>query len=526
MAEETTDDGAEKESPPPEDGVIERYSIHLDGIDYQIRILSGHHDVFYRLSLPDFDLGTLALMKDIIERLITNIDVGVVDFMDPKAVKEIKSKFQQTIESLIDNELPEIDPETKREITADILHRVIGLGHLDVLLADPNLEEVVVNSAKNPVWVYHKNHGWMESNLRIPTEQQVQEISKSIARDIGKEVSILYPLLDAHLLNNDRVNAVLYPIADHGTEITIRKFSSEPWTVTDFIQNKTATAEVMALVWLAIQYEMNIMISGGTGSGKTSFMNACTPFIHPKQRVISIEDTRELQLPKFLYWCPLKTRMANPEGKGEITMLDLLVNALRMRPDRVLFGEVRKQREAEILFEAMHTGHSVIATMHADTCDQTIRRLTNAPISIPSSMVEAIDLNIVMFRDRRSGIRRVFEVGEITMQMNQTVINMLYGWNPRTDETEEKTREPLLFADIRRHTGLTSNEIHDDLAEKRRILEWFVEHDLRDVNGIGHILKTYYIDTDFVNAAVDAGRPPTGLLDELARRPKVAEKDS
>ncbi|MFH1721330.1 MAG: ATPase, T2SS/T4P/T4SS family [Candidatus Altiarchaeota archaeon] len=502
----------EKADKPKDYKVLRDYSVEVDEMEYAIKIVSRHHDIFYHIRFPEFDLGTLALMKDIIERLITNIDIGVVDFMDPKAVKHIKAKFRGTIETLIDSELPDLDENLKKEIIADILHRVIGLGHLDLLLADPNLEEIVVNAAKEPIWVYHKEIGWLETNLKIPTEQQVQEISKSVARDIGKEVSILYPLLDAHLLNNDRVNAILHPIADKGTAITIRKFAREPWTFTDFVKNKTATTDLLALIWLAIQYEMNIMISGGTGSGKTSFMNIITPFIHPKQRIISIEDTRELQLPKFLYWCPLKTRMSSAEGTGEITMLDLLVNSLRMRPDRILFGEIRKQREAEILFEAMHTGHSIIATMHADTCDQTIRRLTNAPLAIPLTMVEAIDLNIVMFRDRRLGIRRIFEIGEITMQMNQTVVNILYGWNPRKDEIEVKSRDPILFSDISRHTGLNRGEIQADLDEKKSILDWIVTNEVRKIDEVGKVMKTYYLDKDYVTDVVSSNRGPSELI--------------
>lgn len=176
----------------------------------------------------------------------------------------------------------------------------------------------------------------------------------------------------------------------------------------DFINNKTCNIEIAALLWLAIGYEMNVLISGGTGSGKTSFLNACMPFIPPNQRVISIEDTRELMLPEFLYWTPLVTRTPNAEGKGEVSMLDLLVNSLRMRPDRIILGEMRKQQEAMVLFEAMHTGHSVYATVHADTSAETISRLVNPPLNVPPNLLKSVNLNVVMFRDRRKGIRRIF----------------------------------------------------------------------------------------------------------------------
>jgi len=208
---------------------------------------------------------------------------------------------------------------------------------------------------------------------------------------------VLDPLLDAHLITGDRANATLFPISGRGNTITIRRFRRDPWTVTDLIKNKTTSSEVMALIWMGMQYELNLILSGGTGSGKTSFLNVCLPFIQPNHRILSIEDTRELSLPSFLHWIPMTTREPNPEGKGAVEMLDLLVNSLRMRPDRIIVGEVRRQREAEVMFEAMHTGHSVYTTLHANTADETIRRLVNPPIEVPTTMLEAVHLNVVMY---------------------------------------------------------------------------------------------------------------------------------
>ena len=199
---------------------------------------------------------------------------------------------------------------------------------------------------------------------------------------IGKQITVLDPLLDAHLLSGDRVNSTLFPISTKGNTITIRKFRRDPWTVTDLISNKTVSSEVMATIWEAIQYEMSVVFSGGTASGKTTILGVSMPFIPPNHRIISIEDTREIFLPEYLHWVPLTTREPNPEGKGEVTMLDLLVNSLRMRPDRIVVGEIRRKEEAEVLFEAMHTGHSAYTTVHANTADETIRRLTNPPIEI------------------------------------------------------------------------------------------------------------------------------------------------
>ena len=327
-------------------------------------------------------------------------------------------------------------------------------------------------------------------------------------------------MLDAQLVTGDRANAVLYPIANKGNAITIRKFSRDPWTVTDLIKNKTSDSTIFALIWLAIQYEMNIIISGGTASGKTSFLNVCMPFIPPNNRIISMEDTRELQLPEFLYWCPLTTRLANPEGKGGVSMLDLLVNSLRMRPDRIILGEMRRKQEAEVLFEAMHTGHSVYATVHADNINETIQRLINPPIEIPPNMLGTVNLNVVMFRDRRRGLRRTLQVGEFISgeESGQITVkpNIIYRWKPGNDLFVEHSKPLRLFEDLSRHTGLSEIEINNDLAEKKLILEYMVKNEIRKLNEVGEVIKQYYLDREKVVGIAKKNLPISQLLNNLA----------
>ncbi len=281
---------------------------------------------------------------------------------------------------------------TSEEIQNDLMEKMKILSWLiDNKIRD--LEEIVILSAKESIRVYHKKYKWIRSNIILMREDKIVNYSKIIARRVGREITVLSPLLDAHLVTGDRVNSVLYPISTNGNTITIRKFARDPYTIVDLISNNTCNLDVACILWLAIEYEMNVLISGGTASGKTVLLNACMPFIPPNHRIVSVEDTRELMLPNFLYWTPLVTRSPNPEGKGEVSMLDLLVNSLRMRPDRIVMGEMRRKEEAMVLFEAMHTGHSVYATLHADCADETISRLTNLPLSIPSTLLGAVTRN-------------------------------------------------------------------------------------------------------------------------------------
>jgi flagellar protein FlaI len=246
-----------------------------------------------------------------------------------------------------------------------------------------------------------------------------------------------------------------------------------------------------------------LIVTGGTGSGKTSFLNAMAGLIPANQRIISIEDTRELTLPSFLHWIPMVVREPNPEGKGEVTMLDLMVNSLRQRPDRIIVGEIRRQREAEILFEAMHTGHSVYSTLHADNSEQTISRLVNPPINIPEGMLDALAGIVVTFRHRRFNIRRVLEFSEVHKKGK---LNTLYQWNVKSDKIKGTGKMERLSNLLSLYAGMDEKEIEEDVSEKVEILDWMVKNDYEHVDQVGEIVSHYYMDPDEVLETVRKGR--------------------
>jgi len=496
---------------------LERYEIESSGMKATVSIDKEERmPNQYKLVLPQASPATSALLNNIRNELITQVKVSASEILDPKVIDSLKARFEKEAQEIIKTKLPDLPDKTLSFLTGTLIHDMLGFGKTEFLLNDPHLEEVIINSATEPIRVYHKKYGWLLTDVIIDAESKIQNFSSMIARRVGRQISTLNPLLDAHLVSGDRANAVFYPISNKGNTITIRKFARDPWTITDFINSKTCSPEVFAMIWLAIQYEMNVLISGGTGSGKTSFLNVCMPLMPPNQRILTIEDTRELQLPKNLYWCPLTTRQPNPEGKGEVTMLDLLINALRMRPDRIILGEIRRKREAEVLFEAMHTGHSVYATIHADSVSETVQRLTNPPIEVPANMVSAVNLNIVMFRERRRGIRRVFQVGEFITSDDgkKTTItgNVVYRWKPSTDTMEQHNKSLRLFEDLSRHTGLSQHEINKDLEIKKKILGYLVKNKLRKLDEVGKIMSLYYLDPDFVTKTVSKNSKPDILL--------------
>ncbi len=499
--------------------IVETYKITEGGFDAEVRIIGGERTIKkYNLVHHQISPATAALMDQIKEELIGTVRISAEEILDPKIIETLKKRFKEKAKAILEQKLPGVEPQTENFLIMTLMKEMLGLGDIEILLSDPALEEIVILSSNEPVRVFHKKYGWLATNIFLSDELKIRDYFNTIARRVGRQITTLNPLLDAHLITGDRANAVLYPISSKGNTLTIRKFARDPWTVTDLIKNNTCSAGIFALIWFAIQYESNVLISGGTGTGKTSFLNVCMPFIPTNHRIISIEDTRELMLPEFLYWCPLTVRQPNPEGKGEVSMLDLLINSLRMRPDRIVLGEMRRKEQAEVLFEAMHTGHSVYATVHADSVHATIQRLTNPPIKVPANLLSAVNLNVVMFRNRKLNIRRVYQIGEFlpAEEEGEASIkpNLIYRWNPSSDKLMPHRKPIRLFEELSRHTGLSQHELDEDLKKKEKILEWMVNKDLRDIASVGKVMRAYYLDPPSLMKVVAGNGDPHEILSE------------
>jgi len=480
---------------PEREGTIDSYVFDNDGIQVLAKIIAKPDEYvpYYEVNVRELSEGTRMVLNTLKGELITTVKLDITEIMDPKKRDDVKRKFETRALFLLGKHFPALSEADKKVLTAYLLQNSLGLGDLEPLMHDEHLEELAINSAAEPVWVYHKKYGWCKTNVHLKSEENIYDVAAMIGRRIGKQINVLNPVMDAHLATGDRVNATLFPVSSFGNTITIRKFSRNPWTIPYLIELNCISAQVSGLIWLCIQNEMSLLVSGGTGSGKTSFLNAISCLIPANQRVISIEDTRELTLPHFLQWVPMTTREPNAEGKGEVSMLDLLVNSLRQRPDRIIMGEVRKQREAEILFEAMHTGHSVYATLHADNAAETITRLTTPPISMPKETLSSLAGIVVQFRHRRLNIRRTLEFAEVQKGGD---VNTLYRWDVKTDRIAEVGKMVTLSTTLSLYAGLTQKEIDQDVSDKAKILTWMVKKGYKDVNTVGTIVSQYYMNAE------------------------------
>ncbi|MBU1205240.1 MAG: Flp pilus assembly complex ATPase component TadA [Nanoarchaeota archaeon] len=471
---------------------LDSYKLNVNDIVVNVDITLKRNEFVptYSVSILNISKITNIILHKIREEFVSKVNIGDIQITDTGDPDIIKNKFGKEILVLIKKYFPDIDKRTSNLLVNYLIQENIGLGNVEILLRDKNLEDIVINNARDPVWVYHRKHGWLKTNVRIPTESKIRHYSTMIGRDVGKEITLLKPLMDASLPTGDRVNATLSPISTSGNTISIRKFAEKPWTITDFIKGKTLSYYGAALIWLAVQNELSVLITGGTGSGKTSMLNVISNFFPPNQRIISIEDTRELTLPDSLHWVPLETRLPNPEGKGEVTMLDILVNSLRMRPDRMIVGEIRRKKEAEVLFEAMHTGHSVYATLHANNAQETVVRMTNPPIEIPKLMLPALSLIVVQHLDRRTGRRRTLQIAEVLPTGDPNVLLQL---DAQRDELKQINESKVLMDTINLYTGLTPDEIKADINEKINILKWLVKNNITNIHQMGLIFAKYYI---------------------------------
>ncbi|WP_298499486.1 CpaF family protein [uncultured Methanobrevibacter sp.] len=405
-----------------------------------------------------------------------------------------------------------ISAEYLDKLSNKILRDLIGYGEIDSLIHDDDLEEIMINGIDKPVFVYHRKYGMMKTNVKFSDEKELMDLIDSIARQINRRIDQESPILDGRLADGSRINATIPPASADGPSLTIRKFKKDPLTIIDLIKSKTISVELAAFLWLCFDglgvKSANAIISGGTSSGKTTTLNALCAFINPKERIITIEDTLELQIPHE-HVIRMETKPANVENKGELTMNDLVKNSLRQRPDRIIVGEVRAG-EAITLFTALNTGHSGFGTLHSNDARETITRLTNEPMSVPEIMIQAIDFIIMQNRIYTStgvSYRRISEVAEVVgIEEGVVQLNKIFEWNPETDRIENVSISSKFLSQIANLSGNTINEIHREIENRETVLNHMVKHDIRDVDDVKTILDLYFKDSQKVLNRIMLGR--------------------
>lgn len=397
-----------------------------------------------------------------------------------------------------------ISNEYLDNLARKLFQDLVGYGEIDPLIRDDNLEEIMVIGIDKPVFVYHREYGMMKTNILFKDAGEVMNLIDSIARQINRRIDQESPILDGRLPDGSRVNATIPPISADGPSMTIRKFKRDPLTIIDLINSKTISVELAAFFWLCFDglgvKSANAIISGGTSSGKTTTLNALSSFINPKERIITIEDTLELQIPHE-HVIRMETRPPNVENRGELTMNDLVKNSLRQRPDRIIVGEVRGS-EAITLFTALNTGHSGFGTLHSNDARETITRLTNAPMSVPNIMISAIDFIIMQNRIYRSdgvSFRRISEVAEVSgIEEGVIQLNKIFEWDPQSDTIKNVGITSKTLTEIAKVSGNSLNSLHDEIKNREIVLQHMVNQNIRSIRDVSTVLEMYYLDSQKV----------------------------
>ncbi len=387
-------------------------------------------------------------------------------------------------------------------LATQISQVMLGYGKLDPMIKDDDLEEIMVIGTGSSVFVYHRKIGMMVTNVVFESDDDIRSIIDVIARQVNRRIDQQTPILDARLKDGSRVNATLPPVSADGPTLTIRKFRKDPLTVVDLINFKTMSSHLAGFLWVCTDgmgvKPCNAIIAGGTGSGKTTTLNTIAAFVPPRERIITIEDTLELQLPHS-HVLRMETRPPNIEGKGELTMDTLVKNSLRQRPDRVIVGEVRGG-EAITLFTALNTGHSGMGTLHSNTARETITRLINPPMSVPNIMIPALDFIIMqnrMYRAEGGSIRRVTEVAEVVgMEEGNVQLNRIFEWNNVTDKVEYVGIASQTLREIAEMRGVGITELEEEIEKRRLVLEYLADNNIRSIEEVGRCVNSYYKDPD------------------------------
>lgn len=464
---------------------------------FRSEIVEQDGEEIYKVNIPELNDNEKAVLKAIEDRAIKELFQSYSKRERKKLVDDI---LRIAIDYVEMNKV-KVNKEKLPAIAEMIANNMLGFGKLEPLLNDDDLEEVMVIGIGLPVYVAHRKLGTLATNIYFDDDDEIKRIIEKIARFTGRKIDAATPLLDARLPDGSRVNATLAPVSLDGSTITIRKFKAEALTIIDLIRFGTLTLEVAAFLWLAVEglgaRPSNILVSGGTGSGKTTTLNCLSLLIPKKDRVITIEDTAELQLP-LKHKIRLETKPPNIEGRGGLDFHQLLINTLRMRPDRIILGEIRG-REAETLFVAMNTGHDgCMGTVHANTASETITRLTNPPMNVPVIMIPALDLIIMQNRIVHKGKvkRRITEIAEIGgLEVDKVLLNRIYSYNPKLD-TLENAGPSRLKQEIAKKAGVSIEEINKELKRRELLLECLVRKNIRALHDVYSWIQSYYKDSD------------------------------
>jgi len=458
-------------------------------------------ELVYRLIEPDIDEETEMILDEIQSILERTFEVNFNEVEQGEAEKYLSEK----IDMIVDKYNIALSGEQREVIRYYAYRDLAGLGKLQPLMNDKEVEDISCDGTDIPVYVYHRNpkYGSIKTDIVWSEEDKLNSFVMKLAQRCGRSISVSSPLLDGALPDGSRVQATLATdIARKGSNFTIRRFTEDPLTPIHMMDFETENAQMLSYLWTLVENGKSTLVAGTTGAGKTSQLNALSLFIKPEKKIVSIEDTPELRLPHD-HWVPEVARSgfgSSAEGGGQVTMDNLLKESLRQRPEYIIVGEVRGE-EAYILFQQMATGHTGLSTIHADSIKMLMDRLTTKPIDLSPSLIETLDCIMLISRIRYndSYIRRIkglYEVREYDKNRGIDV-NQVFGWD--ADEDEYTTvNNSLILRDIVQESNRSETDLQRELMNKQEVLNWMQDEQTKNYKKVGDIISRYYSDPESV----------------------------
>jgi flagellar protein FlaI len=474
--------------------IVDKYSLYEPFA--QVAIVQEPKTGEYKYILDELQLDTFerGIYNRVLEILLAEIESPKEEIADPRkffaqAAKRIVDKYRISLGWLPDVSWYKILYHAERDL--------VGFGIIDPLMRDPNIEDISCDGVNKSVYIWHRTFESIETNVKFENDEVLDNLVVKLVHMAGKHVSSAFPIVDASLPGKHRL-AVAYrrEITPFGTAFTIRKFRDDPYSIIDLINIGTFTEEMAAYLWICLENRASIMVLGGTAAGKTTALNALGCLIKPGSKIMTIEETAELNL-SHENWVSLISRQSYGLGGsnvGEVALFDLVKTCMRHRPDLMIVGEVRGQ-EAYVLFQALATGHGGMCTMHAENVQSAVRRLTQKPMDISPAYIPL--MNIVMSVQRvhlvkngeKRAYRRVLSVNEIVD--SEKFMNP-FKWDPIKDQQIIDIDSSFLFTNISERSGITREQLVTEMKRRTDVLRWMREQKIRSYKEVASEIAEYY----------------------------------
>ena len=469
----------------------------------------------YHVNEPHLNWFERYVHRDLVTKLRNSLMYRDIDVGDKQEMSDV---FESEAKKVIKDHAAAVDDGSVHKLLYYLLRDFIHFGPIDPLMRDGPIEDISCDGHGIPVFIYHREYRDLPTNI-VFDKERLDSYAFRLAQQAGKQLTISNPMVDATLPGGSRMQLTLGgEVSTRGSNFTIRKFSDIPFTPVDLIKANTFSVEQMAYFWLAIQNNRSLIFAGGTGSGKTSSMNAVSFFIPPNSKIVSIEDTREVDLP-HRNWIQSVTRgRVSAEGQGEIGMYHLLQAALRQRPEYIIVGEIRTdERVALTFFQALSTGHTAYTTFHADSPETVLTRLNNKPLNVPMQMLADLDIISVQRQvhldDER--VRRNHSVAEISdIDDNENVETFEIFDRDGATDTHEKVGDSQVLAEIAEEYGWSDDQLQSELDARQDLLRYLVENDITSYTAVANAIQEFYRKrSELLDAVRDGSLTEAALLD-------------